>query len=198
MAAETRRSRSWARSPTPRPRRSRPTSTSGARPAASRSSTTATPTSRRPSSRGSTAGNPPDIAIYPQPGVLKSQTNTLFPLEDLGIDVDAITSDEANGLGDDREGRRQDLRPAVLDQREVARLVQPGRLQKAAATRCRRPTPRLTALQEKIMSTDSGYPWCVGHRVRCGDGLARHRLARGVRPALRRSRPVQRAGSRTT
>ena len=46
-----------------------------------------------------TAGNPPDIAIYPQPGVLKSQTNTLFPLEELGLDVDAITADQANGLG---------------------------------------------------------------------------------------------------
>ena len=46
-----------------------------------------------------TAGNPPDIAIYPQPGVLKSQTSNLYPLEDLGIDVAAITADEANGLG---------------------------------------------------------------------------------------------------
>ena len=45
-----------------------------------------------------TAGNPPDIAIYPQPGVLKSQTSSLYPLEDIGVDVSAITSDEAEGL----------------------------------------------------------------------------------------------------
>ena len=75
-----------------------------------------------------TAGNPPDIAIYPQPGVLKSQTQTLFPLEDLGIDVDAVTADEANGLGDIAVVDGQTFGLPYSHQRQVAGLVQPGRV----------------------------------------------------------------------
>ncbi|MGB4778920.1 ABC transporter substrate-binding protein [Microbacterium sp.] len=108
-----------------------------------------------------TAGNPPDIAIYPQPGVLKSQTATLYPLEDLGIDVASITSDEANGLGEIAtvEGQTFGLPYSI----NVKSLVwyNPAAFEKAGLTV---PTTdaELTALQDKIVSDGLGYPWCVG------------------------------------
>ena len=108
-----------------------------------------------------TAGNPPDIAIYPQPGVLKSQTQSLFPLEDLGIDVESITADEANGLGDIAvvDGQTFGLPYSI----NVKSLVwyNPAAFEAAGLTV---PTTdaELTALQEQIISEGLGYPWCVG------------------------------------
>jgi alpha-glucoside transport system substrate-binding protein len=108
-----------------------------------------------------TAGNPPDIAIYPQPGVLKSQTQSLYPLEDLGIDVDAITADEANGLGDIAvvDGQTFGLPYSI----NVKSLVwyNPAAFEAAGLTV---PTTdaELTAVQDQIMSEGLGYPWCVG------------------------------------
>lgn len=108
-----------------------------------------------------TAGNPPDIAIYPQPGVLKSQTNTLFPLEDLGIDVASIIADEANGLGEiaQVDGQTFGLPYSI----NVKSLVwyNPAAFEAAGLTV---PTTdaEMTALQDTIMSENLGYPWCVG------------------------------------
>lgn len=108
-----------------------------------------------------TAGNPPDIAIYPQPGVLKSQTQTLFPLEDLGIDVEAITADEANGLGDIAvvDGQTFGLPYSI----NVKSLVwyNPAAFEAAGLTV---PTTdeELTAVQQTIIDSGLGYPWCVG------------------------------------
>lgn len=108
-----------------------------------------------------TAGNPPDIAIYPQPGVLKSQTNTLFPLEDLGIDVKGITSDEANGLGTiaQQDGKTYGLPYSI----NVKSLVwyNPAAFAKAGL---KVPTTdaEMTALAQKIQSDGLGYPWCAG------------------------------------
>ena len=108
-----------------------------------------------------TAGNPPDIAIYPQPGVLKSQTQQLFPLEDLGIDVEAITADEANGLSDIAvvDGQTFGLPYSI----NVKSLVwyNPAAFEAAGLTV---PTTdaELTALQQQIMDEGLGYPWCVG------------------------------------
>ncbi len=108
-----------------------------------------------------TAGNPPDIAIYPQPGVLKSQTQQLFPLEDLGIDVEAITADEAKGLGGIAvvDGQTFGLPYSI----NVKSLVwyNPAAFEAAGLTV---PTTdaELTALQQQIMDEGLGYPWCVG------------------------------------
>ncbi|MDT3318105.1 ABC transporter substrate-binding protein [Microbacterium sp. KSW4-11] len=116
-----------------------------------------------------TAGNPPDIAIYPQPGVLKSQTQSLFPLEDLGIDVDAITADEANGLGDIAvvDGQTFGLPYSI----NVKSLVwyNPAAFEAAGLTV---PTTdaELTALQQQIIDEGLGYPWCVGLESGAGTG----------------------------
>ncbi|GAA1935402.1 ABC transporter substrate-binding protein [Microbacterium aoyamense] len=108
-----------------------------------------------------TAGNPPDIAIYPQPGVLKSQTNTLFPLEDLGIDVEAITADEANGLG--TIAATEDGTFGLPYSINVKSLVwyNPAAFEAAGLTV---PTTdeELSAIQDTIMNDGLGYPWCVG------------------------------------
>ena len=137
-----------------------------------------------------TAGNPPDIAIYPQPGVLKSQTQTLFPLEDLGIDVDAVTADEANGLGDIAvvDGQTFGLPYSI----NVKSLVwyNPAAFEAAGLT--------VPTTDEE---TDGGpgadhrrrhrLPMVRRTGVRRRDRMAGHRLARGICAALRRSRGVQ-------
>ncbi|MEG9250288.1 ABC transporter substrate-binding protein [Arthrobacter sp. Soc17.1.1.1] len=108
-----------------------------------------------------TAGNPPDIAIYPQPGVLKSQTSNLYPLEELGIDVEAITADEANGLGTiaQVDGQTYALPYSI----NVKSLVwyNPSAFEAAGLTV---PTTdaELTELQQTIIEQDLGTPWCVG------------------------------------
>lgn len=108
-----------------------------------------------------TAGNPPDIAIYPQPGVLKSQTQTLFPLEDIGVDVEAITSDLANGLDTvaQVDGQTYGLPYSV----NVKSLVwyNPAAFE-AAGLEVPTTDAELTSLQEKIIADGIGYPWCVG------------------------------------
>ncbi len=107
------------------------------------------------------AGNPPDIAIYPQPGVLKSQVNTLFPLDEVGLDLNAITSDEANGLGTiaEQDGKVYGLPYSI----NVKSLVwyNPAAFTKAGLTV---PTTdaELTTLEKKIVDSGLGYPWCVG------------------------------------
>ena len=189
------RSRSWAGSPTRRQRHSRPTSTSGARRPASRSRYDGNTDFQTAVIARATAGNPPDIAIYPQPGVLKSQTQSLFPLEDLGIDVDAVTADEANGLGDIAvvDGQTFGLPYSI----NVKSLVwyNPAAFEAAGLTV---PTTdaELTAVQQQIIDDGLGYPWCVGLESGGGDRMAGHRLAGGVRAALRRTRGVQRVDRR--
>ncbi len=107
------------------------------------------------------AGNPPDIAIYPQPGVLKSQTNTLYALEDLGIDVAAITADQANGLGTiaQVDGKTYALPYSI----NVKSLVwyNPSAFE-AAGLSIPSTDEELTELQSTIIDEDLGSPWCVG------------------------------------
>ncbi|MHA7141093.1 ABC transporter substrate-binding protein [Arthrobacter sp. Sr33] len=107
------------------------------------------------------AGNPPDIAIYPQPGVLKSQTNTLYALEDLGIDVAAITADQANGLGTiaQVDGKTYALPYSI----NVKSLVwyNPSAFE-AAGLSIPSTDAELTELQSTIIDEDLGSPWCVG------------------------------------
>lgn len=116
-----------------------------------------------------TAGNPPDIAIYPQPGVLKSQTQSLFPLEDLGIDVEEITADEANGLGTiaQVDGQTFGLPYSI----NVKSLVwyNPAAFEAVGLTV---PTTdaELGALQQQIIDDGLGYPWCVGLESGAGTG----------------------------
>jgi alpha-glucoside transport system substrate-binding protein len=116
-----------------------------------------------------TAGNPPDIAIYPQPGVLKSQTQSLFPLEDLGIDVDAITADQANGLGDIAvvDGQTFGLPYSI----NVKSLVwyNPTAFEAAGLT-VPETDAELSALQQRIIDEGLGYPWCVGLESGAGTG----------------------------
>ncbi|NEM91047.1 ABC transporter substrate-binding protein [Galbitalea soli] len=108
-----------------------------------------------------TAGNPPDVAIYPQPGVLKQQVKDLKPLDSLGVDVASVTSDEPNGLGDigNVNGKTYGLPYSI----NVKSLVwyDPAAF---AAHGYTVPTTdeELTALEAKIKSDGAGYPWCVG------------------------------------
>ncbi len=107
------------------------------------------------------AGNPPDIAIFPQPGVLAGQIKTLYPLDEVGIDVKAVTSDEAHGLGDIARfsGKTYGLPYSI----NVKSLVW---YNPAAFTKAGLQVPKtdddLTALAKTITDKGLGYPWCVG------------------------------------
>lgn len=116
-----------------------------------------------------TAGNPPDIAIYPQPGVLKSQAASLYPLEDLGIDVEAITAGQANGLGTiaQIDGETYGLPYSI----NVKSLVwyNPTAFE-AAGLEVPTTDEELSALQQQIIDDGLGYPWCVGLESGAGTG----------------------------
>lgn len=117
-----------------------------------------------------TAGDPPDIAIYPAPGVLKQQTASLLPLEDL-IDVPAITADEAQGLPDIAkvDGQTYGL-PYSVNVKSIV-WYNPAAFQANGYTV---PTTdeEMTALTEQIKSDGAGYPWCVGIEAGSATGWA--------------------------
>lgn len=116
-------------------------------------------------------GNPPDVAIFPQPGVLKGETKYLYPLSDLGIDVKSVTSDEANGLGDIAVvgGKTYGLPYSI----NVKSLVwyNPAAFTKAGLT-IPKTDADLTALEQTIQSKGLGYPWCVGIESGAATGWA--------------------------
>ena len=45
-------------------------------------------------------GNPPDVALYPQPGLLQRVSGDAVPLDEAGIDVDALRNDLVEGMVD--------------------------------------------------------------------------------------------------
>jgi len=118
-----------------------------------------------------TAGNPPDIAIYPQPGVLKQQISSLKPLNELGVDVAAVTSDEPNGLGDIGKfnGKTYGLPYSI----NVKSLVwfDPAAF-KAHGYEVPTTDAEMTTLEKKIISDGAGYPWCVGIESGAATGWA--------------------------
>jgi alpha-glucoside transport system substrate-binding protein len=106
-------------------------------------------------------GQAPDIAIFPQPGVLKSLISQgMVPLDDL-VDIKSVTSDEANGLPDIAKvnGKTYGL-PYNINVKSLV-WYDPAAF-KAAGYTVPTTDEELQALQAKIISDGSGYPWCVG------------------------------------
>ncbi|MBE7195255.1 MAG: carbohydrate ABC transporter substrate-binding protein [Gordonia polyisoprenivorans] len=106
-------------------------------------------------------GTAPDVAIFPQPGVLKSLiAQGMVPLDDL-IDVKAQTSDEANGIPDIAKvnGKTYGL-PYNINVKSLV-WYNPAAFSAAGLT-VPKTDDELQALQAKIIADGSGYPWCVG------------------------------------
>ena len=106
-------------------------------------------------------GQAPDIAIFPQPGVLKSLISQgIQPLDDL-IDVKSVTADEANGLADIAKvnGKTYGL-PYNINVKSLV-WYDPAAF-KAKGYEVPKTDAELMALQDKIIQDGSGYPWCVG------------------------------------
>ena len=111
----------------------------------------------------------PDIAIFPQPGVLKGLIGSnMVPLDDL-IDLKSTISDEAQGLPDIAKvnGKTYGLPYSI----NVKSLVwyNPAAFKKAGLTV---PTTdaELTSLEDKIISGNKGYPWCLGIAAQGANG----------------------------
>lgn len=117
-----------------------------------------------------TAGNVPDIAIYPQPGILKQQVGSLLPLDDL-VDIESVTADMAKGLPDIAkvDGKTYGLPYSI----NVKSLVwyNPAAFAKSGYTV---PTTdeEMMALSEKIIADGTGSPWCVGIESASATGWA--------------------------
>lgn len=116
-------------------------------------------------------GQSPDVAIFPQPGVLKSLISSkMVPLDDV-IDVKATVADEAQGLPDIAKvnGKTYGLPYSI----NVKSLVwyNPAAFTKAGLT-VPKTDAELTALQSKIISSGLGYPWCVGIAAQGANGWA--------------------------
>lgn len=114
-------------------------------------------------------GQAPDIAIFPQPGVLKSLISQgMVPLDDL-VDIKKVTSDEALGLPDIAKvnGKTYGL-PYNINVKSLV-WYNPKAFAAAGYTV---PTTdaELMALQAKIIADGSGYPWCVGIASQGSDG----------------------------
>ena len=108
--------------------------------------------------RGGTA---PDVAIFPQPGVLKGLIgNGMVALDDL-IDVKTAVADEANGLPDVAKvnGKTYGL-PYNINVKSLV-WYNPAAFKKAGYAV---PTTdaEMDALSKKIIADGTGYPWCVG------------------------------------
>lgn len=106
-------------------------------------------------------GQAPDIAIFPQPGVLKSLISQgIQPLDDM-VDVKSVTSDEANGLPDIAKvnGKTYGL-PYNINVKSLV-WYNPAAF-KAKGYEVPKTDAELQALQAKIIADGSGYPWCVG------------------------------------
>lgn len=106
-------------------------------------------------------GQAPDIAIFPQPGILKSLISQgLVPLDDL-VNVKKITSDEPQGIPDIAKvnGKTYGL-PYNINVKSLV-WYNPKAFAAAGYTV---PTTdaELSALQAEIIADGSGYPWCVG------------------------------------
>ena len=106
-------------------------------------------------------GQAPDVAIFPQPGVLKSLIGSnMVPLDDL-VNLSDVVSDEAQGLPDITKvnGKTYGLPYSI----NVKSLVwyNPAAFKKAGLEV---PTTddELMALQDKVIKENKGYPWCVG------------------------------------
>jgi alpha-glucoside transport system substrate-binding protein len=106
-------------------------------------------------------GTAPDIAIFPQPGVLKSLiSGGMVPLDDV-TDVKAATSDEASGIPDIAKvnGKTYGL-PYNINVKSLV-WYNPAAFKKANLTV---PTTdaEMQALSKQIIDNKLGYPWCVG------------------------------------
>lgn len=111
-------------------------------------------------------GQAPDVAIFPQPGVLKSLIGSnMVPLDDL-IDVKTATSDEANGLPDVAKvnGKTYGL-PYNINVKSLV-WYNPAAF-KSAGYSVPTTDAEMSALSAKIISDGKGYPWCVG--IESGD-----------------------------
>ena len=126
-------------------------------------SRTRAPRSSRPSCRSaSRAGNPPDIAFIPQPGLLKTLvTDTGEVVEAPSDGLRQRRRVLRRGLEGLRHRRRHVLRPAADCQREVVRLVLPDDVRGERLGRSPTTWDDMIALSDTI--ADTGIkPWCVG------------------------------------
>jgi len=105
-------------------------------------------------------GDAPDIAIFPQPGVLMGLSSNMIPLDDL-VDVPAITDTLVPGW--DTLATNGDVLYGLPIGANVKSLVwyNPAAFE-AANLAVPTTDAELTALTATIRDEGLGYPWCVG------------------------------------
>ena len=140
------------------------------------------------------ANDTPDIALIPQPGVVRDmvERGAGEPLDDV-VDMAALEESMVPGTLD--SGTIDDQLYGLLVSMNVKSLVFYNKKAWEEAGYQAPPTSidELNALTEQIKA-DGGTPWCMGIEDGAGDRLGGHRLDRGPGHALRRRRRLQRLG----
>lgn len=106
------------------------------------------------------AGNPPDIALVPQPGVVKSivDLGAAYPLDDV-VDVDALEKTMVPGTLD--AGRVDGKLYGLMTSINVKSLLfYPKKAFEAKGYQTPKTLDELTALADQIRS-DGSSPWCL-------------------------------------
>ncbi len=107
-------------------------------------------------------GNPPDVALYPQPGsvIEQAKAGTAIALEDMGFDIDALTKTFGPylvGLGE-YNGKHYAV-PTNVNLKSM--IWYPKDDFDKAGYQIPKTWDELLALSDQIVA-DGGTPWCVG------------------------------------
>ena len=142
---------------------------------------------------GVASGVLPDLAGLPGPGQMTqfAKAGALKPLDDV-LDMAKLQGRDRAGARRARHGRRQDRRRVHQGRGQGPDLVQPQapRLRGGAAD----DAGTTSTSQAAANKGSAEATWCIGARVRRRIRLARHRLDRGHRPALRPAPTVTTSG----
>ena len=142
------------------------------------------------------SGNPPDVAIFPQPGLLSQIVNDTGAVKPLSAELEAFAKQYFPEDWMDY-GIVNDIPFGLPNNADFKSLVwySPTTFEEKGYTV---PTTwdELMALHDEIAATGT-KPWCIGIGSGEATGWHDHRLARGVRPAAVRPRGLRPVGRPT-
>jgi alpha-glucoside transport system substrate-binding protein len=109
-----------------------------------------------------TGGNPPDVALYPQPGLLNRTVDagSAVSFADAGIDVDGLNSSLVEGMVD--TGTFDDETYGVVVKLATKSLLwYPGQAYEEAGYEVPETWDDMISTSQQIVD-DGGTPWCIG------------------------------------
>ncbi len=106
-------------------------------------------------------GNPPDVALYPQPGLLERFLDTTTPLSEAGVDVQSLSDELVEGMVD--TGTFEDTEYGVVVKVGLKSLLWYGADDfEEAGYSAPESWQDMLDLSDQIASEQDGQPWCIG------------------------------------